>query len=427
MSAKQSIARGVGRLSNMVLAKGKGSFVWNTEGQKLLDFTCGIGVTNLGHCHPKVTAAVQKQAETLVHGQVGVAYHAPMLKYAEALLPELPKPLDSLFFASTGAEAVENAVKLARHATGKPNIIVFQGGFHGRTLGTMSLTTSKTIYSTGFGPLLGGITTVPFPYLVHSPCADEGSCVAHCLAELELALKQRTAPSDTAAILIEPVMGEGGYVPAPKAFMQQLRRICDANNILLIADEVQCGFGRTGSLFAIDGMYDVSPDILVMAKGIANGYPLSAIASRRELTDKQPPGSMGGTYAGNAVAMAAASATLEAFHEEAVLANTRTRGEQLMRGLERLKNKYPVLDVRGVGLMQAMEFDATVAPGTAARICQTCVDKGMLLLSTSTYETLRFIPPLNVSADEVELGLDILDAALGEVFRAELRDVRKVA
>ncbi|EQC34534.1 hypothetical protein SDRG_07861 [Saprolegnia diclina VS20] len=416
MSPKQNIARGIGRLSNMVLSKGKGSFVWNTEGQKLLDFTCGIGVTNLGHCHPKVTHAVQQQAATLVHGQVGVAYHEPMLKYVSSLLPVLPKTLDSLFFASTGAEAVENAVKLARQATGKSNVIVFQGGYHGRSFGTMSLTTSKTIYSAGFGPLLSNITTVPFPYALHSPATDEESCVNYCIAELELAFKQRCAPKDTAAILIEPVMGEGGYVPVPKAFMHALRRLCDEHNILLIADEVQCGFGRTGSMFAIDGLYNVTPDILVMAKGIANGYPLSAIASRRELTDLQPPGSMGGTYAGNAVAIAAASATLEVFEEERILENTRVRSEQLMHGLERLKAKYPVLDVRGAGLMLAMEFDETAAPGTAARVCQSCVDKGMLLLSTSVYETLRFIPPLNISADEVALGLDILDAALADVF-----------
>ncbi|OQS04568.1 4-aminobutyrate aminotransferase [Thraustotheca clavata] len=415
MSSKQSIARGIGRLSDMVLAKGKGSYVWNTEGKKLLDFTCGIGVTNVGHCHPKVTDAVQKQAATLVHGQVGVAYHQPMLEYVDKLLPHLPKTLDSLFFASTGAEGVENAVKLARQATGRPNIIVMQGGYHGRTLGTMSMTTSKTVYSAGFGPLLSGIHPVPFPYTLHMP-GDEAANIAYCLQEIELCLKQRTTPKETAAILIEPIMGEGGYLPVPKAYMQGLRRICDAHGILLIADEVQCGFGRTGTMFAVDGMLDVTPDILVMAKGIANGFPLSGIASRRELMDKQPAGSMGGTYAGNAVAMAAASAVLDVFQEESILANTRARGEQLMTGLNNLKNKYPILDVRGAGLMVALEFDSTVAPGTSGKVCATCVDKGMLLLSTSVYETLRFIPPLNVSAEEMQEGLDILDAALADVF-----------
>ncbi|KAH9112919.1 hypothetical protein AeMF1_012804 [Aphanomyces euteiches] len=410
------IAKGVGRLSSMILTKGQGSFVWNTEGKKLLDFTTGIGVTALGHCHPRVVAAVQAQAAQLVHGQVGVAYHEPMLKYASELLPKLPKGLDSLAFFTTGAEGVENAVKLARHATSKPNVIVFQGGYHGRSVGTMALTTSKTIYKAGFGPLMSGVTVVPFPYTLHSPFSDDAACSAWSLEQLELALKQQTAPSETAAIVIEPVLGEGGYVSAPPGFLQGLRAICDKHDILLVADEVQCGFGRSGSLFAIDGVHNVVPDILVMAKGIANGFPLSGIASRKELTDKQPPGSMGGTYAGNAVACAAAMATLEVFEEEKILENTRLRGAQLVSGLAKLKEKYPILDVRGTGLLVAVEFDKTVPKDTASRIAQACVNRGMLLLTTSVFETLRFIPPLNSSADEIDLGVSIFSQAVEDVL-----------
>jgi 4-aminobutyrate aminotransferase len=306
---KQHLARGVGRMADIVMKRGQGSWIWTADNRKLLDFTSGIAVTNLGHCHPRVVEAAQKQVATLVHAQVNIGYHAPMLELTDRLLPLMPKGLDSLFFATSGSEAVENAVKLARHATGKQNIMVMQGGYHGRTFGAMALTTSKTVYSAGFGPLMGGVKVVPFPYSLHGPIYNDEQMSQWCLDQVKLALKQQSAPSDTAAILLEPVLGEGGYVVPPKSFLQGLRRICDEHDILLIADEVQSGFGRTGEYFAIDGHFGVVPDILVMAKGIANGFPISGLASRKELTDRQPPGSMGGTYAGNAVACAAAIAT----------------------------------------------------------------------------------------------------------------------
>uniref|UniRef100_K3WGZ0 4-aminobutyrate transaminase n=1 Tax=Globisporangium ultimum (strain ATCC 200006 / CBS 805.95 / DAOM BR144) TaxID=431595 RepID=K3WGZ0_GLOUD len=416
---KQHLARGIGRMSEMVMKKGKGAWIWTADDRKLLDLTSGIAVTSVGHCHPRVVKAVQDQAATLVHAQVNIGYHEPMLKLTDRLLPLMPKGLDSLFFATSGSEAVENAVKLARHSTGKQNVIVFQGGYHGRTIGAMSLTTSKTVYSAGFGPLMSGVKVVPFPYVQHGPIKDEEELSEWCLEQLRLALKQQSAPSDTAAILIEPIMGEGGYVVPPKSFMKGLREICTENNILLIADEVQSGFGRTGEYFAINGHFDVTPDILVIAKGIANGFPLSGIASRKELTDKQPPGSMGGTYAGNAVACAAALAVQDVFEEENILANTRARGEQFMAGLNRLKDsgKYPILDVRGKGLMIGIEFDNKVVPyGTASKVSNACLDHGMMILTTSVYETLRFMPPLNITAEETELGLGIFEKALNDVF-----------
>ncbi|ETW06006.1 4-aminobutyrate transaminase [Aphanomyces invadans] len=417
LPSASSIAHGVGRLTDMVLAKGAGSFVWNVEGQKLLDFTSGIAVTSLGHCHPRIVEAVQKQAGQLVHGQASVAYHEPMFKYSAALLPLLPQGLDSLSFFTTGAEAAENAVKLARHATEKPNVIVFQGGFHGRTIGAMSFTTSKTIYKAGFGPLASGVFVAPYPYSLHSPFSNPcAQTIAWCLEQVELVLKQQTAPSETAAILIETVLGEGGYVPPPPGFLEGLNSLCHDHDILLIADEVQCGFGRTGELFAIDGHYNTTPDILVMAKGIANGYPLSAIASRKDLTDLQPKGSMGGTYAGNAVSCAAALATLDVFETENTLVNASVRGAQLMAALTKLQDVYPILDVRGLGLMVAVELDTSVPPGTAARVAHACVGHGMLLLPTSVYETLRFIPPLNVSAGEIELGVAIFAKALADAL-----------
>ncbi|CAI5734516.1 unnamed protein product [Hyaloperonospora brassicae] len=417
---KQHLARGIGRLSDLVMTKAKGSWVWTSTDRKLLDFTSGIAVTSVGHSHPKVVAAVQKQAATLVHAQVNIGYHQPMLDLTDKLLPVLPASLDSLFFACSGSEAVENAVKLARHATGKSRVIAFQGGYHGRTIGTMSLTSSKTVYSAGFGPLMPGVTFVPYPYALHGPLTNDDEKNAEwCLEQLRVALKQQSAPRDTAAIIIESVLGEGGYVVPPTSFMKNLRDLATANDILLIADEVQSGFGRTGSHFAIDGHFDVQPDILAFAKGIADGYPISGIASRKELTDTQPAGSMGGTYAGNAVACAAAIATQEVIAEENVLENTRARGAQLRAGLDELKasGRYPIVDVRGLGLMIGVEFDFTTTPkGTAHRISLACLDHGMMLLTTSIYETLRFMPPLTVTESECALALEIFRKALDDVF-----------
>ncbi|TMW64245.1 hypothetical protein Poli38472_012867 [Pythium oligandrum] len=416
---KTHLMRGVGRMADLVMTKAQGSWVYTADQRKLLDFTSGIAVTSLGHCHPRVVEATQRQVATLVHAQVNLGYHAPMLELSDRLLPKLPQGLDSLFFSTTGSEAVENAVKLARHATKKPNVIVFQGGYHGRTLGAVSLTTSKTIYRAGYGPLMSGVTVVPFPYPTHGPIFEKESCGQWCLDQIKLALKQQTAPSETAAVLIEPVLGEGGYVVPPKSFMKGLRKICDDNNMLLIADEVQSGYGRTGEFFAIDGHFDVVPDVLVMAKGIANGFPLSAIASRKELSDSQPPGSVGGTYAGNAVSCAAALATLDVIEEENVLANVNKRGAEFMAGLQKLKasGRYPIQDVRGLGLMVALEFDLKLAPvGTAARVSEACLKHGMMVLTTSTFETLRFMPPLTISADETRLGLELLERALEDTF-----------
>lgn len=415
---QQHLAKGIGRMSDMIMIKGQGSWIWTSDHRKLLDFTSGIAVTSVGHSHPKVVAAVQKQAATLVHAQVNIGYHQPMLELIAKLLPVVPKPLDSLFFACSGSEAVENAVKLARHATGKSRVIAFQGGYHGRTVGTMSLTSSKTIYSAGFGPLMPGVTFVPYPYALHGPIDDDEKNVDWCVDQLHLALKQQSAPRDTAAIIIEPVLGEGGYVVPPKRFMTKLREIASENEILLIADEIQSGFGRTGGYFAIDSHFDVQPDILTFAKGIASGYPISGIASRIELTATQPPGSMGGTFAGNAVACAAAIATQEVIAEEKVLENTRKRGAQLTTGLKKLQasGKYPIRDVRGLGLMIGVEFEPTTCKGTATQVSTACLHHGMMLLTTSVYETLRFMPPLTVSEDECALALEIFEKALDDVF-----------
>ncbi|KAI8071655.1 pyridoxal phosphate-dependent transferase [Gongronella butleri] len=413
---KRHIARGIGRSTELVIEKAKGTYVWSTEGKKYLDLTTGIGVTNTGHCHPTVVKAVQEQAATLTHGQVNIFYQKPMLDLIEGLQSKMPHPsLDTFFFWNSGSEAVEAAVKLARHATKKQNIIVFQGSYHGRTMGTMALTTSKTIYGKGFGPLMPGVHVCAYPYFQQwaahkaDPVKFNAEwCGAEALHQLELVLKQRSDPEDTAAILIEPVQGEGGYVVPPQNFMKGLREICDKNNILLIADEVQSGFGRTGKMFAVEH-FGVTPDIMVMAKGIASGYPLSAIVSRKELMDSQPPGTMGGTYSGNAVACAAANATLKIFEDEKLLENTNARSEQffstLRAKLPGLLPKDIQVDVRGLGLMIGIEF-LNAPKGFATSVANEALDKDTLVLTTSIYETLRLIPPLNITKEETDLALE---------------------
>ncbi|BGP20120.1 hypothetical protein JCM10213_000796 [Rhodosporidiobolus nylandii] len=426
------VAKGVGRFTEMVMVSGKGSYVQTECGRNLLDWTTGIGVANLGHCHPGVTKAAQKQVETLVHGQVNLGYNKPYLQLIQKLLPVMPhKSLDTFFFWNSGAEAVEASIKLARHATGKQNIIVVQGSYHGRTFGTMALTKSKTIYGAGYAPLMPGVFTTPYPYwhqlgVPHTTSNDE--LVEQALYRLELLLKQETAPRDTAAILIEPVLGEGGYIPAPKGYLEGLRKICDKHGLLLIIDEVQSGFGRTGKYFAIEHWPEVVPDIMVMAKGIANGFPLSGIVSRKELMDKQPAGSQGGTYGGNAVACAAGVAVQEAFAMEGVLENVEARSKELFAMLDELKADEKVGDtiaeIRGLGLMVGIEFKngdpytpskAAVPKNMASRVQNICLEKDLLILTTSVYETLRFIPPLNISQDDMAKACGIIKQAIIDV------------
>ncbi len=411
-------------LSDLVIDHASGSWMYTADGRKVLDFTSGIGVTNTGHCHPRVVAAAQEQVGKLIHGQINIVYHPPALKLAEKLREVVPAGLDTFFFSNSGAEAVEASIKLARQATGRTNIIVFQGGFHGRTVGAMSLTTSKTIYRVGYQPLMAGVFVAPYAYCHRCPVKRAanlhpfepgGECCNNPLDQVRLLLKQQTAPQETAAILVEPVLGEGGYVMPPASFMQGLREICDEHGILLIADEVQSGFGRTGTFFAVEH-FGVTPDILIMAKGLASGFPLSAIAARRELMDRWIPGSHGGTYGGNAVSCAAAAETIDVIRDEGLLQNAVERGEQLTDGLTELQGRFPIADVRGAGLMVGVEFADDVAYGASGKVSKACLDQDMLLLTTSIYETIRFIPPLTVSAEEIETGLRIFERALEQVF-----------
>jgi 4-aminobutyrate aminotransferase len=396
--------------------RAKGSYIYGEDGKKYLDFTCGIGVTNTGHCHPKVVAAIREQAGLFLHAQANIVAHKPLMQLIEEMRKIVPPNIDGFFFSNSGAEAVEGALKLARNATGKHSVIVFSGSFHGRTAGTMALTTSKTVYKQGPQLLTSGVYVAPYPYAYRLGMSEE-QAEAYALEAVEDLLVSQIAPSDVAAMLIEPVLGEGGYVPPPAGFLQGLREICDKHGILLILDEVQSGFGRTGKWFAFEH-YDVEPDIMTVAKGIASGMPLSGVFSNLDLMKKWPGGSHGGTYGGNAVACAAATATIQVMREENMLENANQRGQQLQTGLRKLQEEYPqISDVRGLGLMIGSEFEVNgefrQAKPLVKEIVHAAEERGLMLLSCGTYDsTVRWIPPLNVTEGQINDALNIFADAL---------------
>ena len=385
-----------------------------------LDFQCGIGVANTGHAHPRVVAAVQEQVAKGIHLQQNCMVSRPVVELLDRMTGAggvLPPHLSRVFFNVSGTEACESAVKLARHATGKQNVVVFRGGFHGRSLAGLAMTSSKTAYGVGYGPLPAGFHQIPFPYCAQ--CRDKSAGVGDgCCGGAERALREllleSSAPRDTAAVLIEPVLGEGGYVPTPPGFMAALRRICDEAGMLLMVDEVQSGVGRTGAFWACEHEgAAAAPDVLVFAKGIASGMPLAGIAVREGLMDKSPPGSMGGTYGANAVCAAAAVATIDAIREEAMLANATARGAQLQAGLRALAARHAGFthDVRGVGCMVGWEFAMPAGCGFAGHVTGAAMDEGLLLLTAGWRETIRFIPPINVSEAEMDTALAMLGRA----------------
>jgi len=405
-------------LTDIVVDHAEGCYLYATDGRKMLDFTCGIGVTNTGHCHPKVVEAIRQQAGLLIHGQVNLVVHKPLLELVDELRTVLPSTLDCFFFSNSGAEAVEGALKLARHATGRPNVIVVQGSFHGRTNATMAMTTSKNSYKIGYQPLMPGVYVTPFPYALRYGW-DEEKASQWCLDELELLLMTQLAPQETAAIFIEPIIGEGGYLVPPKTFMKGLRELTQKHGILLVADEVQSGFGRTGKWFGYQH-FEIEPDIMTVAKGIASGMPISGVISRLELMSKWIPGSHGGTYGGNAVAAAAAVATIRTIKEEKIIENVVARGAQLKAGLAHLQEKYPqIADVRGLGLMVGTEFrDAHGKPDkkTTKAVQAECLSGQMMLLTAGPWDnTIRWIPPLVVTESQMNEALNIFESALAAV------------
>jgi 4-aminobutyrate aminotransferase len=397
---------------------GQGHRLYDTAGRAYLDFANGIAVTALGHAHPRVTAAIHDQVDRLIGPTGAIGFSEPVVRLAEALADSLPDPIDAVMFMNSGSEAVEAALKLARRVTGRPGVIAFRGAFHGRTFGAASVTSSSLNYRLGYEPLLPGVYLTGYPQPYRDFGGDEEQATEAALRELRLVLAHQIPPSSVAAILIEPILGEGGFVPAPLAFLRALRELCDEHGILLIADEVQTGFGRTGRMWAIE-QAGVVPDVVCLAKAIANGLPLGAIASRRELQLRWGRGAHGSTFGGNPVACAAGIAVLDTIRDEDLLANAAARGTELIAGLRRIAAEEPRIgDVRGPGLMVGVEFvrdretrepDGELAKAVMAR----AADLGLLVLTCgSIHQVIRWLPAIDVSAAEISEGLEIFEEAL---------------
>jgi 4-aminobutyrate aminotransferase len=405
---ERALAGVLSRTFDIVAVQGSGAWLTDVEGRRFLDFTMGIAVNNIGHCHPRVVAAAEQQLRQLMHTSVTV-HQQPNVRLAErlgALCPFIDEP--QVFFCNTGAEAVDGAIKLARRTTARPGIVAFRGGFHGRTMGAVSLTTAKARYREGYEPLLGGVTVAPYAYPLRH--GGEAAAVAAAVRDLDEILAQQAPPATLAAMIVEPVLGEGGYVPAPVEWLHALRERCDRHGILLVFDEVQTGIGRTGHPFAAE-TFGVRPDVVLFAKGVASGLPLGGIIAPRHLMERWPTGTHGTTFGGNPVSCAAALATLDVLEQEDLYARCRVAGSRLLDDLRRsAAGRSGVREVRGVGLMIGVEL---ARAATAAAVQQACCAEGLLVLTCGPAENVvRIIPPLNVTDDELERGSAILGRAL---------------
>jgi 4-aminobutyrate aminotransferase len=391
--AKKVLSPVLGRyFPDFEVKSGKGCYLFGTDGKKYLDFSSGIAVCSTGHTHPRVVAAANKQIKKLIHICIGIAYYDPYITLAEKLSKLVPIKNAQFFFCQSGSEAVEAAIKLAKYATKKPGLIAIQGAFHGRTMGALSLTTSKMKYREGYEPLL------PKVYIAQPD-----------LKAVEKLLKSK----QIAAVILELILGEGGYLVLPKQLVRGVRRLCDKHKTLMILDEIQSGFGRTGKWFAAE-YFGVKPDILCMAKGIASGFPLGAIAAPAAIMKKWSPGSHGGTYGGNPVCCSAAIATIETIKKEKLLQNTIRMGSYLKQRLKKLQEKYPVIkDVRGLGLMIGIDFkDSAIV----RKIMDYCLENKLVLISTGANGTVfRFVPALIVKKKEIDQALKIFEKALKNV------------
>jgi 4-aminobutyrate aminotransferase len=420
LDPKELIPRVVGRYSPVTVDRGEGIYIWDIQGNRYMDFTSGIAVTNTGHAHPRVVRAIQEQAAKIIHAQQNILAHESMMRAAVELTATLPSNLNQVFWANSGAEAVEGAIKLAKVATGRPAMIAFRGAFHGRTHAAMSVTSSRAKVRGHYEPLLASVYFAPYPYLFRSPYkgAPEDADLKY-FEELEYLFETMVMPDDVAAILMESVAGEGGYLFPTKRWVRKVRELCDKHGILLIMDEIQTGVGRTGKMWGFEH-YDVKPDIITVAKGIASGMPVSAVVSDKAIMDKWAPGAHGGTYGGNAVGTAAAIATLEVMRDEGLVENSARVGQVLIDGLREIQANFPVIgDVRGIGLMIAVEFvtaDGSPNPAAASAVINSCLEDRLLLITCGTFEqAIRVIPPLVVNEDQAHEFLAIFRKAVASL------------
>ena len=413
------------RYTDLVVTRASGSWLETVDGERYLDYTSGIGVTNTGHAHPRVVAAIAEQAARGIHLQQNIVHHEPGLRLHDRLPRRFPNAREGetygLFLSNSGAEAIEAAVKLAKYATRRPAIVAFRGGFHGRTHAAMSLTSSGVKVRGHYEPLPGSVYHVPFPYALRNPTGrTDEDALRFTLDAIDELFATMVHPEDVAAFVVEPILGEGGYVPAPDGFLPALRDLADRHGILLAVDEIQTGFGRTGRFFATEWTA-ATPDIVIMAKGIASGLPLSGILATRQLLDTLGPGAHGGTYGGNVIACAAALATLDVIDEEGLVENARHQGERLIAGLRRVAAGHDsIAEVRGRGLMVGIEFaeheSLRPLPEKAKAVLAAALERRLLLLSCGTYgQSVRVIPPLNTTAEEIDQAIAIIGESLAAI------------
>ena len=418
-----AVARGVASATPVIAARARNAEVWDADGRRYLDFAVGIAVCNTGHCHPKVIAAAKAQCEMFTHTAFQVSAYEPYIALAERLNALAPMDDAKSVFFSTGAEAVENAVKIARVATGRPGVIAFKGAFHGRTALTSALTGKIVPYKAGGGIAMPGVFHAPFPVPHH------GISVEDSLAAIATLFKVDIEPGDVAAIIVEPVQGEGGFYPAPAEFLRALREICDEHGIVMICDEIQSGFARTGKIFAIEHS-GVIPDLITVAKAIGGGFPISGVVGKRSVMEAPGPGSMGGTYGGNPVACAAALAAISTIEDEGLCERSTRIGARMVERLRALRDRQdtaPMGDVRGLGAMVAFELvhqrgGHEPAPELASTFTARALENGLVILACGYWgNTIRLLPPLTIPEEQLEEGLDIIEASLVAIAGAEQR------
>ena len=418
-----AVPTGLARATDVVVQSAQGAIVHDIDGNTLIDMAGGIGMLNAGHCPPAVVDAIQKQAASYIHTCALVATYEPYIELCERLNALTPGTFDKkTLLSNSGAEAVENAVKLSRTYTGRHAIIVFEGAYHGRTYLTMSLTSKYGLFKKGFGPFAPEIYRLPHPYLYRRPPEmSETAYITHCCNQLEKALISQVDPSAIAAILIEPIQGEAGFIPMPAPFLQKIRDICTQHNIVMIADEVQSGFGRTGKLFAIEH-YNIVPDLITTAKSLGSGLPISAVTGKAEILDSAHPGGLGGTYSGSPIACVAALATLNQITQPAFLKRANEVGDLIATEINSWRTQYPLIgDTRGVGAMQLIEFvldpkTKTPAVEQTLQIVRHATANGLLLIRAGLYSNcIRLLPPLTITDEQCTEALTILRQAIEHI------------
>jgi 4-aminobutyrate aminotransferase/(S)-3-amino-2-methylpropionate transaminase len=422
------VPKGPFNVTRSFAASAEGAVIRDVDGREFIDFAGGIGVVNVGHCHPKVVAAIKDQAEKFIHTCFHIVMYEPYVRLAQKLCELAPGDFDKMaLFANSGAEAVENAVKIARSATKRQGVIAFENGFHGRTLLTMTLTSKVKPYKFGFGPFAPEVYRMPYAYCYRCPIGlDKATCGAACADLLKDFFIGQAAAENVAALIVEPVLGEGGFVTPPTQYFSKLAAICKENGIVFVADEVQTGFGRTGKIFAMEH-HGLAPDLTCVAKSLGGGMPLSGVVGRREVMDAPQVGGTGGTFGGNPLSCRAALAVIEAFEEDKLLERAQRLGDTLQKRFSSWLKEYEILgEERGLGPMRALEFVSdrkTKAPATAQAkaLAKFCVDRGLLLLSCGAHgNVIRTLMPLVITDDQLERGLAIMEEGLREISLGRL-------